>query len=874
MRAKVCGMAATVAATLGESGASRLRAWGLPLLGLLLFGLALWAIRRELNEHVLASVADAMAAMPWADFGLAVALTAASYLCLSLYDPLALRWLGKAVPARAAALTGFVSFALVHNIGLAPVTGSATRYRLYATYNLTALDIGAIFAFNSTTATLGMMMAAGLGGLLAPAAVAGIAGLPVWLVTLVAALLLAMGLAYAVCGSFWRGELRWRGLALRPPPPEIAVPQLVLGLLDWCCAGLALWVLLPAEVGVGPVTFLAVFVTASLVAIFSHVPAGLGVFEAVVLVALPNTAAQPGVAAALVVYRIVYYLLPLIVAGLFLVAAQLRRLPVLFPWLNAMVRPWARLALPNLLAPLVGVCGIVLLVSGVTPAEQARMEVLARHVPLALIETAHFMASLCGVVLLPLALGLRRRLDSAWTATAAVLAAGILLSLAKGLDWEEASLLAVCLLILLPSRRAFYRHSALTAQHFSPSWLLAILAVLLSVTWLGFFAYRHIEYGPQLWWQFVAEEDAPRFLRATAGCFVLALLLGVTQLIGWGRPPRPLVHASAEDLDRAAAAIAAADSPPSNAWVALLGDKQLLFSDSGRSFIMYGIWGRSWIAFSEPVGLQAERIELLWRFRELADRWGGRIAFYEAPAESMPELVELGLTFQKLGEQAFVDLATFSLEGGKRSNLRQTVTRGRREGSSFEVVPPEGVPTILDRLAEISAAWVAAKNAREKGFSLGRFDRAYLARLPVAVIRREGRIVAFANIWPTPDRHELSIDLMRYGPDAPREVMEHLFLELMLWGKAEGYRRFDLGMAPLSGLESRQLAPILSQAGAQIFQHGEDFYNFEGLRRYKQKFHPSWEPRYLAAPGGLTLARVLADATLLIGGGVKGVLGK
>ena len=865
---------ASATAVIEGSAAGRLRAWGLPALGLVLFGLALWAIHRELDAHVLASIGDALGAMPWSAVAAAVALTMASYGCLALYDPLALRWLGRKVPLGSAALTGFISFALVHNIGLAPVTGSAARYRLYSAWNLTALDIGALFAFNSTTATLGMMVTAGLGGLLATDAVARMSGLPAWAVLVVALLLLALAIGYALVGVAWRGELRWRGLELRPPPVEIAVPQLALGILDWCCAALALWVLLPAGAAVGPVTFLALFVTASLVAIFSHVPAGLGVFEAVVLVGMPDGSAQPGIAAALVIYRIVYYLLPLVLAGMLLGAAQLRRLPELMPGLDRLVRPWARLALPNLLAPLVGICGVVLLVSGVTPAEQARMDLLARHVPLPVIEAAHFMASLCGLVLLPLALGLRRRLDAAWSASAPMLAAGIALSLLKGLDWEEALLLATTLLILLPSRHAFYRRSALTSQRFSPSWLLAIVAVLLSVTWLGFFSYRHVEYGPELWWQFVADADAPRFLRATAGCFVLLLVLAVMQLVGWGRPPRPEAGATPEEIERAAAAIASADSPPSVAWVALLGDKQLLFSDSGRSFVMYGIRGRSWIGLAEPIGLRAERLELLWRFRELADRWGARIAFYEAPPGAMPELVELGLTFQKLGEQAYVELAPFSLEGGKRATLRQTLARSRREGSVFELVPAEAVPAILDRLAEISEAWMAAKKAREKGFSLGRFDRGYLARMPVAVIRRQGRIEAFANVWTTPDRSELSIDLMRYGPDAPREVMDHLFLELILWGKAQGYGRFDLGMAPLSGLDGRQLAPLLSRAGAQIFQHGEDFYNFEGLRRYKDKYRPLWEPRYLAAPGGLTLARVLADATLLIGGGVKGVLGK
>jgi phosphatidylglycerol lysyltransferase len=96
----------------------------------------------------------------------------------------------------------------------------------------------------------------------------------------------------------------------------------------------------------------------------------------------------------------------------------------------------------------------------------------------------------------------------------------------------------------------------------------------------------------------------------------------------------------------------------------------------------------------------------------------------------------------------------------------------------------------------------------------------------------------------------------------------------MLWAKTQGYRRFDLGMAPLSGMQNRALSPLWVRASALVFQYGEQFYNFEGLRKYKDKFRPVWEPRYLAAPGGLTLAAILADVTALIGGGVAGVLRK
>jgi phosphatidylglycerol lysyltransferase len=116
------------------------------------------------------------------------------------------------------------------------------------------------------------------------------------------------------------------------------------------------------------------------------------------------------------------------------------------------------------------------------------------------------------------------------------------------------------------------------------------------------------------------------------------------------------------------------------------------------------------------------------------------------------------------------------------------------------------------------------------------------------------------------------VDLMRYSSDAPSGVMEYLFIELMLWGRANGFERMGLGMAPLSGLESRALAPRWHRFGGMLYRHGEHFYNFQGLRRYKEKFDPIWEPRYLATPAGLALPRVLSNVASLISGGITGLL--
>jgi phosphatidylglycerol lysyltransferase len=160
------------------------------------------------------------------------------------------------------------------------------------------------------------------------------------------------------------------------------------------------------------------------------------------------------------------------------------------------------------------------------------------------------------------------------------------------------------------------------------------------------------------------------------------------------------------------------------------------------------------------------------------------------------------------------------------------------------VLPPDRGRDALPELRQVSDAWLSHKRTREKGFSLGRFDERYLAHFPVAVVRREHALIAFANLWPTGDRRELSVDLMRHVPDAVSGLMDYLFAQVMAWGAREGYRWFNLGMAPLSGFQTDPAATGWSRLGALVYAHGESFYNFRGLRQYKEKFHPEWRPRF------------------------------
>jgi len=261
----------------------------------------------------------------------------------------------------------------------------------------------------------------------------------------------------------------------------------------------------------------------------------------------------------------------------------------------------------------------------------------------------------------------------------------------------------------------------------------------------------------------------------------------------------------------------------------------------------------------------------MWRFRELADSHAARPGFYALGADDLPEIVELGFSIQKVGESAAVPLDTFSIEGRKRGNLRRAWRKAAEEGATFEILEGEALTALLPQLQTISDEWLAHHAGGEKGFTMGSFSEPYVAHFPVAVVRENGVPVAFATLWTTAAKTSFSMDLMRYADAAPKNIMDYLFVELIAWGQAQGYAAFEFGMAPLSGLEDRPLAPIMSRVGNLLFERGEEIYNFQGVRRYKGKYDPLWQPRYIAGPHKWLVPLLMADIGLMASGGAVGL---
>ena len=841
-----------------------------PGLSLILFAVAVWLLHNELKAYHLRDILNALNAIPGAHLWAAAGLTILSYTVMTGYDVLAMHYIQYRLSYSKIGLASFIGYAFSNNIGMSMIAGASVRYRLYSAWGLSAVQITQVVAFCTLTLWLGFFTLGGMVFLTEPLTIPSALHLPIHSAPLIGVIMLMMVVAYGVVTAAKRAPITIRELEIQLPSIRLFVFQLMLAALDWMLASLVLFVLLAPGTAISYPEFLAVFLLAQLAGLVSQVPGGLGVFETVILLMLHARLPANQIFAALLSYRALYYWLPLGTAALLLGLQEIMRKKERMGVFVRLFERWLSPMVPQVLAVTAFIGGAILLFSGTTPAAEQRIAFLKKLIPLLFLELSHFIGSVAGMGLLLLGRGLQRRLDAAYHLTVWLLITGIVASILKGFDYEEAIALLLILAAIWPTRRYFYRKASLLSQPFNAGWIAAIFITLGCSVWLGFYSYRHVEYADNLWWRFAFSGDASRFLRATVGVVVFGLFFAVARLLR-PVPPQP-PESGRQELEKADNIVR--NSAEVFAHLALLGDKRFLFSPEGDAFIMYAVEGRSWIAMGDPVGVDLRWPELIWKFRELSDRYGGRTVFYEVGHEHLHLYLDLGLSLLKLGEEARVPLAEFSLEGSARKGLRYTKRKLEKEGYRFEVIQAATAAAHLDELKNISDAWLTEKSTREKGFSLGFFQADYISRCPLALVIRNERIEAFANLWTGAQLEELSLDLMRYLPEAAEGVMEFLFICMMLWGKAQGYRWFNLGMAPLSGLENRALAPLWNRLGAFVFRHGEHFYNFQGLRQYKEKFDPQWRPKYLASPGGLAFPQIFANLATLISGGMKGTVAK
>lgn len=825
-------------------------------------GTVAWrSLSRLATEIHPADAMAALAAIPPRDVLAAIGLTIASYVLLTFYDMLAQRIVGVRAPLGLTMRAAFTSYALSHTLGFGAITGGSARLRIYGRVGIPPAKVARIIVIAGVSFWIGVGIASGF----AMATLAAPLDLGVLVIQPAAAHGAGAIILAAVAALTGVAALRPEWLRLLEPAigtlrGRTVVELAVVSTIDLAFASLALYLLLPhAEWHFA--RFMLAYAMGITLGLVTHIPGGIGVFEAAILTTVPDTQADAAVAA-LIAYRVIYYLLPFTCA--LALNGAIEAIGVM-PMLRRVIAPARRVALagsPALFGAMCFAGGLVLLLSGALPAEHNRLRSLILLLPLPFIETSHLAASLVGTGLLLVAPALTMRLASGMRTARALFVLGALFSLAKGLDYEEASVMLAMAGLLQLAKPAFYRGRTGAFSTHNVRWLLAA-ALAVGVTCAsGAFFYNGDHFRSDLWWHFALYGDGPRYLRASFGAGVLMTAFALRE---WMTQPR--AEGGVRVLPSEVLARAMATCPRSDAALAHTGDKRFLVAPEGDAFLMFRPHGRTWVVMGDPVGPRERWSGLVWELRRLAHLCNALPCFYQASEAMLPLLVELGLSVMKYGEEAIVDPQRFTLAGPRMKGLRNSHARALREGLRLERVAPTDVPRWMPRLKPLSDAWLAAQNAQEKGFSLGRFDARYLTHFELAVVLRDDEPLAFANIWMAGDGGEMSVDLMRQHADAPPGTMDFLFTELIALARARGCTRFNLGLAPLAGVPDGRLAPFWARLARAVYRVGGSVYNFSGLHFYKRKFDPTWESRYIACPQGPAGFFAVGAVVRLVSGG-------
>ncbi|MDZ5472669.1 bifunctional lysylphosphatidylglycerol flippase/synthetase MprF [Bacillus sp. 31A1R] len=645
---------------------------------------------------------------------------------------------------------------------------------------------------------------------------------------------------------------------------------IVVSIIEWFIAAVFMWGITVVLGNDLPFHFiLSTFIAAAIAGVISLVPGGLGSFDLMILIGLKYYGVEDGqVLIILLFYRLFYFFIPFIIGLIFAsteVIVQTKNAVVqtkLGKWLKkyALIPDYL---VPNIshwaMAALVFVSGILLLLSAATPAILDRVTFAEKLFSAPILNMSFQLSVTAGISLLLLSRSIQLKVKSAYTLSYIVLIAGAVFTFSKGFDFEEALFLFGIAALLRISKKQFYRESlSLSCGAFMT---MAALTIGSLVT------YVFIGYLDHPYEKLKLPEDFERLLVKEPYELLISAIIGLILAIIFNFVGFKLLATNTSPPVRNIDIIDFLVEHKGNVLTHLsfLNDKEFFWTKDEDVLFMYSTMADKLVVLGDPIGDSHSFSRAIDELHQFADVKGLKCVFYQIQKNLLPLYHENGYHFFKLGEEAYVDLEEFTLVGKKKTSLRTVKNKFEREGYKFAIHSPPYNDKFIAELKDVSDEWLGKR--KEKGFSLGFFDKHYLQQGPIATLTNtEGQVIAFANLMPVYDNNEvLSVDLMRHLRNVPNGTMDMLFISILEYAKESGYKSFNLGMAPLSNVGMNKYSFLDEKVAAKIYRHGHYLYQFDGIRKYKEKFATRWEPKYLAFRGRQSLPVTIFQLSLLIG---------
>lgn len=617
---------------------------------------------------------------------------------------------------------------------------------------------------------------------------------------------------------------------------------------------------------------LGIYSIAAIAGIMSFLPGGIGSFDLIALIGLQHAGMETSsVLAVLILFRIFFFFIPAFVGVFFLIInLSMDRNEKLFTYsyitkvglFNNVIKYYKTYSdfINVLLSILVFMGGLVLLASAIKPGIEERIALISQYLPYSVLNFCQIVSIVIGFLLCVLSVEILYKVKRSYTLAVWLLAIGGIFTFLKGLDFEESLFIGTVLILLRFSKPSFYRYSIpvrltkilfLSALGFMGILFYYVVSERIHVEFLdhGLYSIKLAGiYGGVLYYSVMTY--------CIFSLFLLVLYLKKPKIEGDSLFETPDFKRLSHFLEN--------QKGGSLAHLLFLGDKNFFWAAEERIVIPYAKYKDLIVVLGDPIGNLDCLSTAIQEFQVFLDRYGYEAVFYEVSDQFLSTYHENGYYFFKLGEEAIVDLEAFTMAGASKSKLRHTVNSFNKKGYSFEIVDPPFDEVFFSECRQISGEWLGGR--REMGFSMGWYSENYLQRSQIATLRDpEGKLLAFVSLMPNYDgKQSMSTDLMRIRSEVPHGTMDFIFLSMILYLKENNYKYFNLGMAPLSNVGQAPHSHFKEKMARFAFRYGKFFYSFQGLRKYKEKFDPTWKPRYLAYPQLISLPATIIEISMLI----------
>lgn len=662
---------------------------------------------------------------------------------------------------------------------------------------------------------------------------------------------------------------------------KLKISMILISSFDWLSASLFFWFIsIHFTQNLAFLDLLYIFSFAYSIGINSSIPSSLGVFDILMIIGLTNLQLSITDSFSIILlYRIFYYIIPFII-GLFLTIYdlntrgnnffQLRNMKGIIIELEKKItlsqtqQEFFKDILSFLFEILIFLASILTIITSIMPSLSERIYLLGKFVSLDILIFSQKTSFIIGVLLLVLTYDIKLRLKSAYYITLFLLGFSTIFILLKGLNIEECLILMIITYAFKYTKNHFYRISI------PVFWSKIVKEMIISQTFIILYVFSgQLNKSP-----FYLSQRGIELLYMTPvdyinnGIIFTFIIQGFILLwnlfehlesmkaIPWRNQTKPFVYQTLDlFLSKYKGSVLS--------HLVYNGDKYIYISKDNNVLISFSTFNNKVIVLGDPIGNTQNIISYLDEFRIFIDIYGYIPVYYQISEKYMPKFHEVGYAFFKLGEDAIINLNTYNLSHKNQKEFNHIIKTIEEKNWRFEMFYPPYSDGIINDLKKVSNEWLDRKI--EKGFSLGFFDRDFLNKNPVACLcSKENEIVAFTSLTTIYEKELFSVDLIRFSTRAPKNSMDYLFLKLFNWGLNEKFRYFYFGMAPLFNVGISKYAEKKEKIAKIIFKNLKITYNFEGLYKYKNKFNPTWESKYLAYPKNMRVEFILLTIILLI----------